>query len=65
MMRRYRNSFTYVENYPDANVNSHHVPLAGNLKVRMKQIKTKKIRRYDFRKLKEPRIKLSVKNNPE
>lgn len=60
--RRYRNSCTYVKTYPGADINSDHVPLVGNFKVRMKKIKTKTIRRYDLRKLKEPLIQEAVKN---
>ncbi|CAG9828497.1 unnamed protein product [Diabrotica balteata] len=61
--KRYRNSCTSVKTYPGADINSDHVPVVGNFKVRMNKVTSKSIKKYDVRKLKDPNVRLKVSEN--
>lgn len=59
--KRFRNSCTTLRTYPEADINSDHVPLMGTFKIRMKKANPKRKQRYDLRRLKDPNIKQEVK----
>ncbi|KAL4113824.1 hypothetical protein QTP88_017392 [Uroleucon formosanum] len=55
--QRFRNSCITVKAYPEADIQSDHVPLVDTLKIRMKKIIPKNGKRYDLRKLKDPDVR--------
>ncbi|CAG9836469.1 unnamed protein product [Diabrotica balteata] len=61
--KRYKNSCTYVKTYSGADINSDHIPVVGNFKVRVKKVTSKSMKKYDVRKLKAPNVRLKVSEN--
>ncbi|KAL1446308.1 hypothetical protein WDU94_012325 [Cyamophila willieti] len=59
--KRFRNSCTNMRTYPGADMKSDHVPVIGNFKIVLKNIKRKIPTRVNLRQLKDKQIRERVK----
>lgn len=54
--KRFRNSCTRVRTFPGADLNSDHIPVVGDFKIRLKKIKRKTYKKYNLKMMKEPSV---------
>uniref|UniRef100_A0A8D8W5N2 Craniofacial development protein 2 n=2 Tax=Cacopsylla melanoneura TaxID=428564 RepID=A0A8D8W5N2_9HEMI len=61
--KRFRNSFKSVKTYPGADLESDHVPLVGDFRVKMKKIKRKKLQTHNLGLIKDENVSKKIQDN--